>query len=231
MVVSLVCQILGLDNDIHVNEVVLGFLLKMSSVSLESESHPVHYFSLDEYLAKFIHIQLVEFPKVIFFKYQSYLLNMLLCSNVTELQFLSTMFSSDLPKQINIFEFMNSIMSEMYKLLFDEVLPRVLEEMKVMMQSSPKDRFGDWFLYKDFTVLRVYGFTGEPYRLHVFLTPRIFALEFMRQILYAEEENFGAFKKSSNIKFPLKVGPFIFKNKGALVIVEKLLENMDFQKE
>ena len=56
LVVSLVCQILGLYNGIHVNEVVLGFLLKMSSVSLESESHPVHYFSLDEYLAEVIHI-------------------------------------------------------------------------------------------------------------------------------------------------------------------------------
>ena len=68
----------------------------------------------------------------------------------------------------------------MYKLLFDEVLPRVLEEMKSMMQSSPEDRIGVWFLYKDFTVLRVYGFTGGPYRLPAFLTPRIFALEYMR---------------------------------------------------
>ena len=168
----------------------------MSSVSLESESHPVHVFSLDEYLAEAIHIQLVEFSKVIFFKYQSYLLNMLLCSNVTELQFLNTIFSSDLPKQIKMFEFVNSIMSEIYKLLFDEVFPRVFEEMKIMMQSSPEDRIGDWFLYKYFTVLRVYGFTGEPYRLPAFLTPRIFALEYMRQILHAEEEHFRAFKKS-----------------------------------
>ena len=116
-------------------------------------------------------------------------------------------------------------------MLFDELLPRVFEEMNIMMQSSPEDRIGDWFLYKDFIVLRVYGFTGEPYRLPAFLTPRIFALEYMRQRLHAEEEHFGAFKKSSNIKFPLKVGSFIFKNKGALVIVEKLLENMDFQRE
>ena len=36
LVMSLVCQILGLDDGIHVNEVVLGFLLKMNSVSLES---------------------------------------------------------------------------------------------------------------------------------------------------------------------------------------------------
>ena len=77
----------------------------------------------------------------------------------------------------------------------------------------------------------MYGFTGEPYRLPIFLTPRIFALEFMRQRLYAEEEHFEAFKKYSNVKFPLKVGPFIFKNKSALLVIEKLLEVMDFQKE
>ena len=53
----------------------------------------------------------------------------------------------------------------------------------------------------------------------------------MRQRLHAEEEHFGAFKKSSNIKFPLKVGSFIFKNKGALVFVEKLLESMEFQRD
>ena len=80
-----------------------------------------------------------------------------------------------------MFEFSNSIMSEIYKMLFDEVLPRVLEEMKCMMHSSPDDRVGGWFLYKDSTVLRIYGFTGEPYKLPAFLTPRIFALEFMRQ--------------------------------------------------
>ena len=62
-------------------------------------------------------------------------------------------------KQINMFEFANSIMSEIYTMMFDEVLPRVLEEMKSMMQSSPEDRVGEWFLYKDFTVLRIYGFT------------------------------------------------------------------------
>ena len=53
----------------------------------------------------------------------------------------------------------------------------------------------------------------------------------MRQRLCAEEEQFGAFKKSSDVKFPLKVGPFIFKNKSSLLVIEKLLEVMDFQKE
>ena len=116
-------------------------------------------------------------------------------------------------------------------MLFDEVLPRVLEDMKCLMQSSPEDRVGDLFLHKDCTVLRIYGFTGEPYKLPAFLTPRFFALEFMRKRLHSEEEHFGAFKKSSNIKFPLKVGSFIFKNKGALMFIEKLLASIEFKKE
>ena len=57
-----------------------------------------------------------------------------------ELQFLSTMFSSDLPKQISMFKFVNTIMAEVYKMIFHDVLPRVLEDMRVMLQSSSKDR-------------------------------------------------------------------------------------------
>ena len=67
LVVSLVCQILGLDDDCRVNEVILGFLLKISSLGSESQSVPM--FSLDEYLAEAIHLQLSEFPKVRFFKF------------------------------------------------------------------------------------------------------------------------------------------------------------------
>jgi len=141
------------------------------------------------------------------------------------------MFSSDLPNQISMFEFVNTIMAEVYKMIYNDVLPRVLEDMRVMLQSSLEDRTWDWFLHKEFTVIRVYGFTGEPYRLPAFLTPRVFALEFIRQRLCAEEEHFRAFKKYFDVKFPLKVGPFIFKNKSALLVVEKLLEVMDFQKE
>ena len=67
MVISLVSQILGLDDDIHISEVILGFLLRISSI--EPESHLIHCFNLDEYLAEVIHVQLIKFPKVRFFKY------------------------------------------------------------------------------------------------------------------------------------------------------------------
>ena len=83
LVIYLVCKILGLDDDCRVGEVILGFLLRISSLESKSQSIPV--FILDEYLAEAIHLQLSEFPKVRFFIFQTYLFNMLLCSNVTEL--------------------------------------------------------------------------------------------------------------------------------------------------
>ena len=71
-------------------------------------------------------------------------------------------------------------MAEVYKMNFYDVLPRVLEDMRVMLQSSSEGRTGDWFLHKDHTVIRVYGFIDAPYLLLAFLTPRIFSLEFVR---------------------------------------------------
>ena len=50
---SLVSQILGLDNDTHINEVILGFLLSIGSI--DPESHLTRCFNIDEYLAEVIH--------------------------------------------------------------------------------------------------------------------------------------------------------------------------------
>ena len=71
--------------------------------------------------------------------------------------------------------FTDKIMSSIYKLIFGTSLPRMTEEMKAYLQNS-NDPVRDWFLYKEFTVLRIYGFENEPYRLPVFLTKIIFVL-------------------------------------------------------
>ena len=46
----------------------------------------------------------------------------------------------------------------------------------------------------------------------------------------SEQEHFGSFKNSSDVKFPFNIDPFILKNKATLNIVGKLLEAMEFQK-
>ena len=82
-----------------------------------------------------------------------------------------------------------------------------------MLQFTPNKRVGYWFLMKEHTIIRVYGFVHEPYIMSPFFTPMIFALEVTKNKLIVENEHFLRFRKASKIKFPLKVGPFIIKNK------------------
>ena len=102
--------------------------------------------------------------------------------------------------------------------------------MKNNLHPSPESFIGYWLLYREFIVIRVYGFTGTPSKFPALLNPRNFAFEFIKKILCSDEDNFGALMKCYDVKFPFKIGPFIFKSKTALPIVEKLLEAMDFQK-
>ena len=111
-------------------------------------------------------------------------------------------------------------MSEVYKVFFHHKLPRVLPMMKEFLQFSPEKRVGDWFLLEEGTVIRVYGFTHEPYILPAFLTPNIFALELIKQKLIVENEHFINFKKALEIDFPWVVGPSIIKRKDTLPVVD-----------
>ena len=118
-------------------------------------------------------------------------------------------------------KYMNFLMSEVYKVFFQHKFPKMLPIMKELLQFSPKKRIGDWFLLEEGIVIIVYGFVHQPYVLPAFLTPMIFALDLIRQNLIVENEHFINFKKSSEIKFPWVVGPFIIKSKDVFPMVER----------
>ena len=80
---------------------------------------------------------------------------------------------------ISFFDFANWIMIVVYKIIFGSTMSRINADLKLLLQN-PTELIKDWFCYKDFTVIRVYGFEGEPYKLPRFLTRRIFALEYQR---------------------------------------------------
>lgn len=119
-------------------------------------------------------------------------------------------------------------MAYVYKLIFNTVLPRMAKEMKICMQNA-NEPIGDWFLYKEHIVLKIYGFTEEPYKLPVVLTTRIFVLEFLRQRLHVESEIFLKHKKSSNIKFKYTIEPFVVDSTSALPIIQDILKTMKFE--
>ena len=92
-------------------------------------------------------------------------------------------------------KFMNQLMAEIYEVLFQERLPRVLPKMRQMLQLSKSKMIGDWFLSDFGTTIRLYGFVHPSYILPTFLTPKIFYLELIRQKIMVKEEHFLSFKK------------------------------------
>ena len=89
---------------------------------------------------------------------------------------------------ISFFTFASLVILALYKLIFGSSMPRIGEDLKLLLQN-PVELVGDWFCFEDCTLIRIYGFEGEPFRLPKFTTRRLFALEFLRQRLEAENEN------------------------------------------
>ena len=110
---------------------------------------------------------------------------MVITKNLPNLQQMEPIYFSDgvyLSKRnatIYLFDFANWIMTVVYKIIFGSTIPRINEELKFLLQN-PVEFVGDWFSYKEFRVMRIYGFEGEPYKLPRFLTIRILLLEYLR---------------------------------------------------
>jgi hypothetical protein len=79
-VCSFLSQILGLDNEKHVAEVMLGFLLTF----FKSKSGPSVCNNFDQFIADNIHKQLVNFSSLRHFRYYTYLLKIFPKTNKRE---------------------------------------------------------------------------------------------------------------------------------------------------
>ena len=128
------------------------------------------------------------------------------------------------------YKFMNQLMAEIYELFFQEMLPRVLPEIRQLLQLLNIKKIGDWFLIEFGTTIRLYGFVHPPV-LPAFLTPRVLSLELIWQKLIVEEEHFLNFKKSSSLIFPWELKPYTVRSRAAFPLVTNLLRGMEFSTE
>ena len=110
---------------------------------------------------------------------------MFLAFNEENLQLPEMVLTEEMSKDYT--KFMNFLMSEIYNAIFQKRFPRVLPEMRTILQFSTDSRIGDWFLFENRTVIKLYGFTHPPYNMFpTLLTPRFFSMEFIRKKLIVE---------------------------------------------
>jgi hypothetical protein len=176
----LLSEILGFDNNNFVVEVMLVFLLTFF------QSNSSHSFNIifEEFIVDNVNKQPVNFQSLRHFKYYMHLLRTFLETNMTD--FPKVAFISIGCKRITMLIFINKIMYRVYSLIFSTSLPRVLEEMKISLQTNPENRVGYWVLFMHSTIIWVYGYQEGPYLLLVLLTPRVFSLDFLKQRIISE---------------------------------------------
>lgn len=106
--------------------------------------------------------------------------------------------------------YVKKYMSAMYTLIHDTPLPRVILEMRHILQLNKDARTGDWYMAEDHTIITVYGFEKEPFKLPSFLTPRILVLEYVRHRMMVDHFLFAQHRKTITFPLPHDVGPFLF---------------------
>jgi len=76
-------------------------------------------------------------------------------------------------------------------------VPRISDEIVKVLRLVDQATTGDWYLYQNYTKIRVYGCELPPYKLPKYLPIITFSLEYIRQRLNADEVHFVAVKKKS----------------------------------
>jgi hypothetical protein len=126
-------------------------------------------------------------------------------------------------------QYVDQFMSKSYQIIYNEVPPRIFPQCKKLLQLSPDKRVGDWYIFEHHTEIRIYGCQLCPFLLPVFLTPRIFSLEYVRKRLNSDEIHFVPNKYKVTFKLKKEVGPFIVNTRSTLQVTTKLLSTLGFQ--
>lgn len=108
--------------------------------------------------------------------------------------------------------------------------PRISPEIKRVLQLSKQTKVGDWYLYQNYTEIRIYGCLRAPYKFPRYLPMRLFSLEYYRQIINADEVNFVTAKKKAYFKINDQLGPFICNSIKVGKEADLILQSMKFQR-
>ena len=121
--------------------------------------------------------------------------------------------SSDSPYSYS--EFIDQFVHPATTLLTGVSPPRLSNEIRKTLQLSKSYKVGDWYLYQNHTVIRIYGCELRPFKLPKYVPMRIFALEYFRQMNNSDVIHFCNVKKKAQLRIKSQLGPFICNSREA----------------
>jgi hypothetical protein len=237
-IISSLCALLGYYSDQWVDEPILGFL---SIISNDEQS--TTQFDYSAFLAHNIHEQLVNFATEGMFRYSSILAYMFVYFQADRFNFsMHKMDADGNPQPVTVWTsllkcnsveydfaaFIDQFYDPVVSMLTSVPEPRVNDEVRRVLHLSENVETGDWYLYQNHSEIRVYRCELAPYKLPRYMPVRVFALEYIRQIMNSDEVHFVSLKKKQQLRIKGKIGSFICNNRGAGDEEDKLLREMKF---
>jgi len=107
--------------------------------------------------------------------------------------------------------------------------PRINEEIQRISHLLDLGKMGDWYLYQNYTEIRVYGCELAPYKLPKYFPVRIFSLEYIRQMINSDDIHFVSLKKKQQLRIKEQIGSFICNSRAAEEEADKILREMKFE--
>lgn len=98
-----------------------------------------------------------------------------------------TMLVMNEQKEYSYKQFIEMLVHPVLSVLSRRSEPRMSEEIRKFLQLSNQVQIGDWYLYQNYTELKIFGCEIPPYKLPKFLPMRIFALEYIKQMFNMDE--------------------------------------------
>jgi hypothetical protein len=237
-IISAVCALLGYFSDQWVDEPIMGFLSIFSN-----DEKPTTQFDYSTFLAGNIHEQFMNFTTEGVFRYSSILAYMFLYFQADSFNFsLQKMDSDGKPQPVTAWTsllkrnsveydftaFIDQFYHPVISMLSGVPEPRVNEEVRRVLHLSESAKTGDWYLYQNHSEIRVYGCELAPYKLPRYIPVRVFALEYIRQIMNSDDIHFISLKKKQQLRLKGQIGSFICNNRNAGDEADKLLREMKF---
>ena len=113
-------------------------------------------------------------------------------------------------------------------ILNSSIQHRISEEIKRILHLTDQAKARDWYLYQNYTKIKVYGCELAPYKLTKYLPMMIFALEYIIQMLNSDYIHFIVAKKKSQFWIKTQVDPFICNTRTAGEEADNMLKEMKF---
>lgn len=236
LLVDMSSYVLGFKTSEHIDETVLLLL-----ATYTPGQPPSYKYNFSKFIANKIHDQLLKVDREGVFKYLSYIYHLFMYYQFEVFQCPIKKLDSRGEKRSVIFwlsvfhqvqdspysycEFVDQFVYPVSGLLMRSPPPRLSFEIQKTLQLSKSYKIGDWYLYQNHMVIRIYGCELCPYRLPRYVPMRLFALEYYRQLISSDLTHFHSAKNKDHLKFKDHLGPFIMNKKEGWQEADQILRD------